>query len=83
MPALFMPTSWNNRGNVDSGNWDTRAIAGQSVILGGGGSSVFSIVDAVNPFVFYRPRYLRYGTISGGRDQWDERANSDTGWVLR
>lgn len=78
-----MPTSWNNRGNVDSGNWDTRAIAGQSVILGAGSSSGFTILEAVNPFVFYRPRYLRYGTIVGGRDQWNERSNSDSGWAER
>lgn len=78
-----MPTTWNNRSNVDGGNWDTRSIVGQSVILGAGSSSGFTILDAVNPFVFYRPRHLRYGTIVGGRDQWDERANSDTGWVLR
>lgn len=83
MPALFMPTSWNNRSNVDSGSWDTRHTAGQSVILGAGSTSGFTILDAVNSFVFYRPRHLRYGTIVGGRDQWDERTNSDTGWVER
>lgn len=83
MPALFMPTTWNNRGNVDNGDWDSRAIAGQSVIVGSGSAVSFVILEAMNPIIVYRPRHLNYGSIVGGRDQWLERSNSDSGWGVR
>lgn len=83
MPALFMPTSWNNRSNVDSGSWDTRYTAGQSVILGAGSTSGFTILDAVNSFVFYRPRHVRFGTIYAGPDQWTKRTTGTAAWNVR
>lgn len=73
-----MPTVWTKRNNVDSG-WMNRR---QPVYYSGfGGGYNFQIIDGFRPIEF-KPRF----TSTGGDVSytvWDQRTNTDTGWVRR
>lgn len=64
------PLSWNNR-HVTTGN----------AIVGGGTRSF--TVGPLSNFIFWSPRFLNFGTVVGGLDQWQKRTHGNDGWNIR
>lgn len=78
-----MTTMWTNRDNVDPADWSNRRVTSAPAIVGSGsnGFTVFSMfMDGV---IFWSPRYVRFGDIYGGSDEWSKRVFGTTSWSRR
>lgn len=73
-----MPTVWQTRENSDSG-WVNRKS--EIIYSGFSGGYNFKIIDVVQP-IFFMPRSTSIGS-TGYSTVWEQRTNSDTGWVKR
>lgn len=78
-----MPTMWTNRDNVDTADWNNRRVTSAPSIVGSGsnGFTIFSMfMDGV---IFWKPRFVRFGEIYAGLDEWTNRTTGATSWSER
>ena len=85
VPTIITPglSVWDRRQNIDSIGWSNRRVTSAPAIVGSGsnGFTVFSMfMDGV---IFWGPRYVRFGDIYGGRDEWSMRTKEPSTWIRR
>lgn len=78
-----MVTTWTNRDNVDTIGWNNRRVTSSPSQVGRGVPGFHIIGLFMDGVIFWKPRYVRFGDIYGGPDEWSKRVIESNSWSRR
>lgn len=85
VPTIITPglSVWDRRQNIDSIGWSNRRVTSSPSVVGSGSNGFTVLSVFMDGVIFWSPRYVRFGDIYGGSDEWSKRVFGTTSWSRR
>lgn len=75
--------TWRRRGNIDGAGWSNRRLTAAPITIGSGQVGFYLFGMFTDGVIFWKPRFVRFGEIYGGSDEWVKRPRGSVIWNKR